>query len=167
LETTSVTLIAWLALGVSIYAALVATIVGAWTVYAIWRDRSSIKIVVRYGYIKYPRSGPSLLLSTAFKRDEVSEDTRLVITARNTGRRPVVLSQGGLQYKDGTQHGFTGEGGDKQYPMRLDEGRSGNTWTSLKSIQGRLKREAKSLQFGRISKLSQEGRINLSFLEGW
>jgi pimeloyl-ACP methyl ester carboxylesterase len=45
LEATSVKLIAWLALGVSIYAALVATIVGAWTVYGIWRDRSSIKKV--------------------------------------------------------------------------------------------------------------------------
>jgi hypothetical protein len=141
LEATSVKLIAWLALGVSIYAALVATIVGSWTVYGIWRDRSSIRIVVRYGYIRNARSGPYLRVSTAFKRDEVSENTRPVITARNTGRRPVLLSQGGFRYRSSTQHAFTGEGWDKQYPIRLEEGQSGDTWTSLKSMQVRLKRE--------------------------
>jgi len=143
LEATSVKLITWLALGVSIYAALVATIVGAWTVYGIWRDRSSIKIVVRYGYIRNASRGPYLLQSKAFNRDEVSEDTRLVITARNTGRRPVVLSQGGLRYRGTTQYAFTGEGWDKQYPMRLGEGESGDTWDSLKSIQARHKREGR------------------------
>jgi hypothetical protein len=49
-----------------------------------------------------------MLQSTAFKRDEVSENTHLVITARNTGRRPVVLSQSGLLYRDGTQHALLG-----------------------------------------------------------
>ena len=81
-----------------------------------------------------------LLFSTEFKNDELSDETRLVITARNTGRRPVLLSQGGLRFK-GTQHAFTGEGWDKQYPMRLDEGESGDTWVSLNRIHARLRQD--------------------------
>ena len=49
----------------------------------------------------------------------LSNDTRLVVTARITGRRPVHLSTGGLQMKDGTQVGFMGEGLGKTFPIRL------------------------------------------------
>ncbi len=130
-----------LAFGVSVYAAFVATVVGVWTAYGVWRDRSSIEIVVRYGYIRNAGLGPTMLLSKGFKHDETSDDTRLVITARNTGRRPVLLRQGGLRFMDDPQYAFRGDGWDKQYPIKLNEGQSGDTWTTLRSIRDRLRRE--------------------------
>ncbi len=147
MEETSSNLIARLALGVSIYAGVIATIVGAWTVYGIRRDRSSIKIGVQYGYIRTPGRGPYVLYSNEFKREEISETTRLVITARNTGRRPVLLSQGGLRSRGDIKHAFTGDGWDKQYPIRLDEGESGSTWISLTVIREGLRRDGEMPPF--------------------
>ncbi len=129
-------------LGVAIYAALAATIVGCWTAYGVWRDRSSMKIDVRFGYVIAAGGHPYLKVSPDVVPEEIfEENTRLVITARNTGRRPIHLSGGGLRYKDGTQTGFMGEGLGKTFPLSLDEGKSGDTWSYLSRTRKRLIRE--------------------------
>lgn len=126
----------WLA----IYAAVVSTMVAVWTVYGIWRDRTSIQIAVRYGYVKNPNGRPYLLQSPEFKVDEITADTRLVLTARNTGRRQVILDDGGIRYKNGNGFAFTGNGWDKTYPIRLAEGESGSTATNLHSLANRTRK---------------------------
>ena len=129
----------WLTLGMSIYAALLATIVGAWNAYGIWRDRASIKIDVVFGYVMSSPSGEVLLTSPNFDTDNVANDTRLVVRARNIGRRPLYLYKGGLSFRSGTPLGFMGDGLGKTFPMTLAEGQSGVTWTYLHSIQETLR----------------------------
>ena len=118
MEATSVKLIAWLALGMSVYAALVATIVGAWTVYGIWRDRVFIKIKVSYTY-----GSGRWQRSSAFKGNEVDQHTRIVVRA-TVGRRPVPLSDGGILSRDGTHFEFEWAigGGRAPSPGTVDAG---------------------------------------------
>ena len=132
----------WLPIGLSIYASLVATTVGCWTAYGIWRDRSSVKIDVRFGYVSNRSGRPYLRVTPDVAANEIAmSDTRLVLTARNTGRRPMHLSVGGLRFRDGTQIAFMGEGLGKTFPMSLEEGKSGDTWSYLNPTRERLKRE--------------------------
>ena len=122
----------------SIYAAVISTLVGAWAIYGVWRDRDHLKIDVRFSYI-----GGTLMqayrLTTPNRRDIPVEGTRIVLTARNTGRRPISLDSGGFQYK-GFQTTFVGDG-TKQYPIVLAEGRSGETWVDLSALTESLSRE--------------------------
>lgn len=117
--------------GVSIYAALVATATGLWAAYGIWRDRTSIKVVVRFGYLYHNQTAAWQMSSPQLKTEEVDVNTRLLVTARNVGRRPVVLSNGGIQI-NGRLQAFTGDGLDKnELPKKLGEGESFDTWTFL------------------------------------
>jgi len=131
-----------LTLGVGIYASIVATIVAAWTVFGIWRDRSAVKIQIRYGYIEQVGERPYLRSSTAFLSEKVDANTLVLIEATNIGRRSVVLRSGGLLFKDSSSRlWFSGDGLAKQYPMRLAEGENGSTSTRLSSLQSRFKSE--------------------------
>lgn len=116
----------------SIYAAVISTLVGGWAIYGIRRDRDSLKVEVQFGYLKGTRDRPFFL--TTPHREEASDDeTHIVLHAVNTGRRPISLTGGGFYYRD-TRTIFSGDGA-KQYPMTLTEGRSGRTSVLLSNLK--------------------------------
>ena len=120
-----------IALGIAVYAAVVSTFVGIWTAYGIYRDRASIKVEVKFGYVTTSINGSWVTNSPKYDPARVDESTLLVIRAINVGRRLVTLDAGGLLCKDKTLSMFTGHGAFNTYPIKLGEGESGSTFAYL------------------------------------
>ena len=83
-----------------------------------------------------------ILTTSHLKSDEIDDQTRILIVARNRGQRPVFLRGGELKLIGGEHLLFGGDGLGKSLPKKLDEGESFDTWIYLKGIQERLGRDS-------------------------
>jgi hypothetical protein len=131
----------WTTTGIAIYAAIVATAAAAWSAYGIWRDRALVRVEVRFGVEGHSPQGSWLRTWTWPDGRPVTKDTRLIVSALNRGRRPVVLSNGGLRFRDGTKSLFTGDGAGRSFPHRLEEGESHHTWIYVAAMQERFRQD--------------------------
>ena len=122
----------------SIYAAVISTLVGAWVIYGVWRDRDALKLDVLFGYVDITKN-PPVFLTTPHRRNVSDDDTRIVLRARNTGRRPLSLAAGGFRHRI-TLTIFSGDG-SIDYPIILTEGREGVTWSRLSTVKRTLKKD--------------------------
>jgi len=135
----------------SIYAASVSTIVAAWSIFSIWRDRSSVTVDILLGKLEQCRAfnRPAQLI-TGRNVDDLNTlgegPPVVVVKARNVGRRPVHLSEGGLWFRDGTTFHFSGEIGNYTLPKKLDEGQSGNAWALLRQVRWQLNNTGRKLR---------------------
>ena len=132
----------WVPTAVAVYAAMVATGSATWTVFNTWRDRASIGVEVMLRYSESHQRRSYILTISHLKSDEIDDQTRILIVARNRGRRPVFLRGGGFKLTGGKHLLFGGDGLGKNLSKKLDEGESFDTWTYLKEIQERLRRDS-------------------------
>jgi hypothetical protein len=120
---------------IAVYAAIIGTLTAAWTIYSIRRDRALVKVEIRLGHEGHSPQGSWLRSWTWPDKRPVTKDTRLIVSALNRGRRPVVLSNGGIRFRDGTKSLFNGDGIGKSFPHRLEEGESHNTWAYVATMR--------------------------------
>ncbi len=119
-------------MGIAVYAAVVSTFVGLWTAFGIYRDRVSVKVEVKFGYVSHSINGSWVTNSPKYEPARIDASTRLGIEAINNGRRAVSLNAGGLSLKNKLLMTFTGDkNAFETYPIKLAEGESGPTWSSL------------------------------------
>ena len=76
----------WVTLGVAVYAAFIATSVSIWTGIGIRRDRTAIKVQVRFGHVSSSIRGSWVMKSPNYDPARTDETTRLIVEAMNVGR---------------------------------------------------------------------------------